>query len=1596
MVSKTGSLNDGDIRLIFARAWKPQLIPCTLESRNEWSAWNRQLENALVPYGFTWDTLTTWKADTAVKPEHEYMLWTAISSTVGKDAELTLRSVTNDDKRGFRAYHELARRYDRKSRIIREALEEQWENIQLRDYKDVEELIVNVQATRTKLFDQGVRKQDSDHARILRKAVRGHTEFEKLLNHDILHSDESSPLEDLTHLTNVLINTGTLNVKSTQGQRNERTDSATAFAAEQERSANPGRGEHAPPDGWALVQTNKFTPARRGRPGRRIDLFRKPDGSHVRTMHCVVCGGFGHWASTCPSVPHSADGTAMSTSHTQRNRGGRAAEANVASETEEDNVNAEAESFLATGTNTGKHTSHIWALDSCATHHMCGEKVQLENVSNHTTRVRGVGGTVVSSSRGVARVCDLTVPNVLRIHGLQRNLLSIPRRCAEANETYLFSRQGAYVMTHSSCLCNASDMVVRFKSITPLTQHDNGLYTLPAHHAVEANVAHETSETVTDTHIHHHTANDDESESEHMEQPQQHQSHGRRQSQQHMREDELWHLRSAHLTTLDRVHGHPLRNDVTCDSCMRYKTTRRTHNGTLDAAPGTYYCDLWFAGSVSFHNERYAMIITHALTGYHTTYFLRSKDEATKYAKLFIDTSSSSSWPLRILRCDNESAVALGAHQQHKRFIPTAADTPECNAYAERPWRTLKTAMATMLDYAGLPGVFWAYAFRHATHVINCGVSGTRQVSAYEAYHQDRAPIHRLRIFGCPAYASRPRSTMRKGQPPTETGIYVGFDPNASGFLVLVHGSRSPIRRDAVRFDEEWRHPQHRRLVGSNVPNAHDTDTRDIDNEHRSNPLRTTSQPADNDNNNENTRGEGTHTQEASDTPIPPDVSSPLPSTNQPISPPSSYPPPPSYTDDAAIPTAELPRDEHAENNGARRSSRMTTRIASATAEQLIRALHPEALTGLIIRKTFNNDKTYTGVIESVVPYGDITTDGTDGAPSAGQFWRVYYDDDGQTEDMHENELITLCSRHLPSINALRQRAVHARIDLNSRGPEQRRITNDADVAASAYTAILLDEQEHDVPQTDLEPKTIRAALASSVAKSWIDAYTNEITGLEAHTFGDLTDVSAIPTGATVVTSKMVHKLKRNEHGKVVRYKARLTARGDLLDEEFDYSETFSPTVRMESLRTLFAMATLTDRKVYGFDVEKAYLEGTLDEIIYMKLPPNLVDIMPKYKDKAIRLQRAIYGLPQSGRQWYRRFTSFITAHGYQQSLSDPCLYHNTSRDIWIALYVDDGAVFTTSKDEYDNLCTMLSEEFTVTRLGLISYSLGLQFEWTTSGVRIHQATYVQTILDRYSTTTRSTEMPALPSSLSPDSLNVPQREPVDAKAYRAAVGALMFVCNATRPDIATAVNRVARYMQAPLRGHLEAVERIFSYLRKTISRGIAYDKRGNDMPIAYTDSNLGGDSHHERSRGGHVVTLAGGPVLWTSKLQASVATSSCEAEYIQASEAMKDILFIRNMIHEIMPDWIISPTTLYCDNTAAISIVRNPQASKRTRHVQLRFQALREAVENKQVKIEYVSSDLNTADVLTKPLLVTLHARHMNTLTSTGGVDDRRFNRPV
>ena len=431
----------------------------------------------------------------------------------------------------------------------------------------------------------------------------------------------------------------------------------------------------------------------------------------------------------------------------------------------------------------------------------------------------------------------------------------------------------------------------------------------------------------------------------------------------------------------------------------------------------------------------------------------------------------------------------------------------------------------------------------------------------------------------------------------------------------------------------------------------------------------------------------------------------------------------------------------------------------------------------------------------------------------------------------------------------------------------------------------------------------------------------------------------------------------------------------------------------MESLRTLAAFALLSGKTIYGFDVERAYLEGTLDENVYVELPRELWSLFPKYASKVVKLQRALYGLPQSGRAWYHRFSEFIQKKGYKRLASDPCIYYHATNDIYIALYVDDGAVFATEHAEYKALCNELDTEFTVSRLGKITYSLGLQFEWAAdnSSVILHQKTYTRSLVDRFSSNNKVADTPALPQGLDEDSFNKPQRALADAKLYRSILGGLMFVANATRPDIAPAVNRVARYMQRPLAGHIEAVQRILRYLDGADGLGVCYSRHGNIHPFACTDSNLGGDNNHERSRGGHVIMLADGPVLWKFKLQASTATSSCEAEYIQTSEATKDVQWIRGLITEIKGSVGVNipATKVMCNNTATIYICKNPQASRRTRHIQLQHRHVRKCVEEDVVKICYVPSEDNIADLATKPLARQQFVKHTEALTvaATGGV---------
>ena len=221
-----------------------------------------------------------------------------------------------------------------------------------------------------------------------------------------------------------------------------------------------------------------------------------------------------------------------------------------------------------------------------------------------------------------------------------------------------------------------------------------------------------------------------------------------------------------------------------------------------------------------------------------------------------------------------------------------------------------------------------------------------------------------------------------------------------------------------------------------------------------------------------------------------------------------------------------------------------------------------------------------------------------------------------------------------------------------------------------------------------------------------------------------------------------------------------------------------------------------------------------------------------------------------------------------------------------------------------------------------------------------------------------------------------PSNESADAddrKRYRRAVGSLMYLMLCTRPDIAYAISQLSRFAANPSEKHYAALKRLFRYLKGTSDYGLAIDTQNQlDTLIVYTDANWGRDNDRS-STGGYVFMFAGTAISWKSKRQATVALSSCEAEYIAESEAAKEAIWLQRLLGQLRVDRTQSSTpelvTIFGDNRGALALAKNQMYHARTKHVDIRYHFVREKVEEQLVKMEWIAGGLNPADGLTKPL---------------------------
>ncbi|GJV86215.1 retrovirus-related pol polyprotein from transposon TNT 1-94 [Tanacetum coccineum] len=337
-----------------------------------------------------------------------------------------------------------------------------------------------------------------------------------------------------------------------------------------------------------------------------------------------------------------------------------------------------------------------------------------------------------------------------------------------------------------------------------------------------------------------------------------------------------------------------------------------------------------------------------------------------------------------------------------------------------------------------------------------------------------------------------------------------------------------------------------------------------------------------------------------------------------------------------------------------------------------------------------------------------------------------------------------------------------------------------------------------------IEPKNVNEALKD---ESWVVAMQEELNQFVAN---DVWDLVPLPMSQSVIGTKWVFRNKLDENGIVSRNKARLVAQGYNQQEGIDYDETYAPVARLESIRILLAIACANDFKLYQMDVKSAFLNGFINEEVYVAQPPGFIDFQkPNY---VYKLKKALYGLKQAPKAWYDRLKAFLIKHEYSMGMVDNTLFTKKSKShlIIVQIYVDDIIFGSTSQNLCDDFAKIMHDEFEMSMMGELNFFLGLQIKQMEDGIFFNQSKYIKEMLKKFGL--EDSKPTKTPMSTEIKLTKDDEADSVDSSKYRGMIGSLLYL-TASRPDIMFSVCLCARFQENPKTTHLEAVKRIFRSL---------------------------------------------------------------------------------------------------------------------------------------------------------------------------------------
>jgi len=493
------------------------------------------------------------------------------------------------------------------------------------------------------------------------------------------------------------------------------------------------------------------------------------------------------------------------------------------------------------------------------------------------------------------------------------------------------------------------------------------------------------------------------------------------------------------------------------------------------------------------------------------------------------------------------------------------------------------------------------------------------------------------------------------------------------------------------------------------------------------------------------------------------------------------------------------------------------------------------------------------------------------------------------------------------------------------------------------------------------EPQSYEEAIIANDAENWQQAMEEEISSLKINKTWSLVK---LPRDAKVIDCKWIYKVKTKADGSIDKYKARLCAKGYLQRKGIDFHETFSPVVSYDSVRMLIALATEYDMYIHQFDVKTAFLHGDLLEEVYMKQPQGFVT----NSSLVCKLHKSLYGLKQAPRCWNTKFVAFLKFFGFKQLETDRCVLRAEIKGelVFLALYVDDGLILCKRREVLNEILAELDKQFKITSRSADCF-VGLQIKRSVERKEtfVSQCSYITKMLHKFNMLNcKPIDTPA-DSSLVLSTRHCPEndteKQEMEEIPYREAVGSLMFVSVVSRPDITYAVNQVSRFLNNPGKRHWIAVKRIMRYLKGTVDCGILYDGNNSTLKV-YADADFANNEDNRKSISGYVSVLANAPITWSSRQQRCVARSTAEAEYVSASDAAQEVVWLRSLLSELLAKEQLS-TELLIDNQSAMKLMKNTEHHRLTKHIDIKYHYIRECVENNILTPMYVPSETQLAD---------------------------------